>query len=300
MIPRLDVPARVNGVASVGDRLVAVGAHLDHGAARPVVWMHRLGESSWSLSATDSAFPPHAVLASVAEIRETLVAVGHVPELSGVQTIIDDSSGRPVHLPTFGAVPAIFRSRDGRRWEPMRGVPGSPLGAFRAVASIGDRVVAVGSRFLEPGVFEGYGLIAMASEDGSTWENVQLPGVAPPRHGAVTLLARLRGSALLATRAIRDSSLYASSGSEWRPIDGPAPGISYTAAWEDDRSVFLTGGDHPGVHRVWRRSGRGWREVDRLPGIQLGARLTDVEEVGSAVVVAGSVGGKGFVVDIRR
>jgi hypothetical protein len=301
LIPRLDVRAGVNGVASVGDGLVAVGGHLDHGAAQPVVWTHRLGEPSWSLSASDAAFPPHAVLAAVAGIGETIVAVGHVPQLSGVQAIIDDSSGRPVHVPILASVPAIFRSQDGRRWEHVvRGAPGSPLGAFGAVAPIGDRVVAVGSRFLEPGVSEGYGLIVMASEDGSTWESTELLGVAPPRHGAVTLLARLGESAVLATREIRDSIIYMSSGSWWKPVDGPAPGISYTAAGGNDRSVILAGVDHSGVHRVWRRSGQGWREVEQLPGIQAGARLTEVEIIGGSLVVAGSLRGRGFVVDTGR
>lgn len=303
IIPRLDVPARVNGVASVGDRLVAVGGHLDHNAAQPVVWTHRLGRASWSLSATGSAFPPHTVLAAVAGIGETIVAAGDVHELSSVQTILDDSTGRPVHIPVFATAPAIFRSDDGQRWEQvLRGVPGSPLGAFGSVATIDReaRCVAVGSRFLEPGISEGYGLIAVASDDGSTWESAELPGVVPPRHGAVTLLARLQDSTLLATRAIRDSSLYVRSGGVWRQIAPPDPRVSYTAAGQTERSLILAGVEDSGRHRIWTRQDERWRQADRLPGIPPGARLTDIEEVGDALVVAGSQGGRGFVMDTRR
>jgi len=303
IIPSLDVPAGVNGVAFVGDRLVAVGGHLDHGAAQPVVWTHRLGQASWSLSATASAFPPHSVLAAVSGIGETIVAAGCVHELSSVQTIVDDSTGRPVHIPIFGTAPAIFQSDDGLRWEQvLRGVPGSPLGAFGAVATIdgGARAVAVGSRFLEPGISEGYGLIAVVSDDGSTWESAELPGVVPPRHGAVTLLASLEDSTLLATRAIRDSSLYVGSGSVWRRIGPPDPRASYTAAGRSDRSLVLAGVEDSGRHRIWTRQGEEWRQVDRLPGIPPGARLTDIEDAGGALVVAGSLRGRGFVMDTRR
>jgi hypothetical protein len=292
----------VNGVALVGDRLVAVGGHLDHGTAQPVVWTHRLGQASWSLSATAPDFPPHTVLAAVAGIGGTMVAAGYVRELSSVQQIVDDFTGRPVHIPIFATVPAIFRSDGGLRWEQvLRGAPGSPLGTFGAVATIGGaRAVAVGSRFLEPGISEGYGLIAMVSDDGSTWESAELPGVVPPRHGAITLLARLADSTLLATKEIRDSGLYVSSGSAWRQIAPPDPRASYTAAGQTDRSLILAGVEVSGHHRIWTRQDERWRRVDRIPGIPPEARLTDFEEVAGELIVAGSRRGRGFVMDTRR
>jgi hypothetical protein len=291
----------VNALAAAGERLVAVGGHLDHGAARPAVWTHRFGEASWSLSAGESDFPPHTVLTAVTAIGDTFIIAGQIHELSSVQTIVDDSSGRPVQLSVVASIPAIFRSPDGRRWEQVvRGVPGSTLGAFGGVALVGGRVVAVGTRFLEPGISEGYGLIAMASVDGSTWERAELLGVTPPRHGTVTLLARLGGSTLLATRAIRDASLFVSSGRTWRAIDAPTSHVSYTAAGQNERGLLLAGVDDSGTHRVWRRSGQRWREEDGLPGIPAGARLTDFVEVDGALVVSGARGGRGFVREIGR
>lgn len=295
VVPTLDVAGRVNGVAAVGDRLVAVGALLGGEVA---VWTHRLGEASWSRSATGSAFPPHTVLAGVAGIGESTVAVGYTRELSRIETIVDDQAGRPLRIPIFATVSAAFSSSDGARWEQvLRGVPGSPLGAFGAVASIDGRgrVLAVGSRFLEPGICEGYGLIAMTSGDRSKWERTDLPGVTPPRHGAVTLLARLGDSTMLATRAIRDSSLYFHSGGTWSPIDGPARRVSYTAAGEDGRRLILAGVDDSGASRIWTRAGQGWREAGRLGGIPPGARLTDIEEIDGALIAAGSSEGMGFV-----
>jgi hypothetical protein len=297
-IPALAMSGHVTGIAAVGDRLVAVGDRVEEGASQPVVWTCRLGDEWWSLAATKLGFPPGTVLASVTGIGERIVAAGHARDVSGVQTIVDDTTGRSMDLPIFASIPAIFSSADAARWvQVARGAPGDTLGMFRGVAIMneGGRALAVGSRFLEPGVTEGYGLVAMESADGWTWESARLPGVAQPRHGSVTLVARVRHSVLLGAREVRDSKLYLCTGVTWRRAEVPARNVTYTAAAATDRGLILAGIDDSGAARSWRRERERWSEIGRLPGIPDGARLADFEELAGALVVAGSHEGTGFV-----
>jgi hypothetical protein len=296
-IPTLETPGQVSGVASVADLLVAVGS-LDHQAA---VWIHALGDPSWSLSATGRSFPQGTVLAAAAGVSDGFVAVGHTNELSRVDVIIDDGTGLPVRLPVYGSIPAIFFSGDGSVWHQVqRAAPDADLGALGAVAVLEDgRVLAIGHRSLEPGVGGPYGLIAMESDDGRAWTAADLPDVVPPRHGSVTLLASIDGSAVLATRGIRETGLYRSARHGWKRIDPPAERVTYKAAGPVAGTFLLAGVDDLARPRVWKRTGKSWSEVHRLAGLPQGASVVDLARVGDSLVAASQHDGRSSVTEVK-
>jgi hypothetical protein len=297
-IPVLDVSADVTGIARLGDHLVAVGGHYTEEAARPAAWTCRLSDASWVQSASADAFPSGTVLAAVSAIGQRFIAVGHTREVTRVQTIVDEHTGQPIHLPIVAVIPAIFSSTDGRSWrQVLRGVPGSPLGAFGAVTTTpgAAQALAVGSESMEAGVCGGYGVIAMTSIDGLKWENTDLLGVAPPRHGSVTLLARVRNSTLLGTRGIHDIGLYVTSGDAWRRIAAPAQHVGYVAAGATAETFILAGVDDLAQPRYWKRIGEVWHELRSVPGIPRAARLADFEDIDGSLVATGTHSDRGFV-----
>jgi hypothetical protein len=298
-IPVLDVSADVTGIAGLGDRLLAVGGHYGEEEAVPTVWSYKLGDDAWAESAHSSAFPAGTVLRAVTGVRGVFVAVGHTRELDRNQMIVDDETGRVVRVPIFATIPAIFSSTDGSVWNQVwRGLPGGRLGTLGAVTTTpgGGQALAVGSRFLEPGVEESYGLVALASTDGRKWESTRLLGVAPPRHGSVTLLARTRQSTLLGTKGIREISLYTASGNGWRRIGVPSENVAYVAAGATATTFVLAGvDDSAALPRFWKRTTGGWREIAELPGIPRTARLADIQDLDGSLVAAGSNGEQGFV-----
>lgn len=297
-IPILDVSAGVTGIAGLGDHLLAVGGHYGEEEAKPTVWRYELGDESWVESANSAAFPTGTVLKAVTGLRDVFIAVGHTRELDRTQMIVDDETGRVGRIPIFATIPAIFSSADGSEWNQVwRGVPGGRLGTLGAVTTTygAAQALTVGSRFLEPGVEESYGLVAMTSSDGRDWKGTRLLGVAPPRHGSVTLLARTSDSALLATRGIRDVSLYTTSGDAWRRIGAPSDNVTYVAAGATARTFVLAGVDRSALPRFWKRTTGGWREIGDLPGIPKTASLADFEDVDGSLVAAGTRGEQGFV-----
>jgi hypothetical protein len=301
-IPALEVAGEVNAIGWVADRAIAVGSLAREQGHEPVVWTHDIGDPSWTLAATGSSFPPGTVLAAAAGLGDSFVAVGHTREVSRVETVIDDDTGRSLQLPVHAVIPAIFRSGDGVRWEQVqRTAPGAALGAFGQVAtSEATGGVAVGFRSLEPGVDGAYGLVAMSSADGRRWSDAALPGVVPPRHGAVTLLAPLGSSAVLATRGIHETGLYLASGDAWTRIDPPADRATYKAAAGSTVDFLLAGVDDRARPRTWKRVGGSWRELDGLTGLPDGAMVVDLTRIGESLVAAGHHRGRGIVTEIEE
>jgi hypothetical protein len=295
-IPTLETPGQVSGVASVADLLIAVGS-LDH---QPAVWVHALGDSSWSLSAAGRSFPPGTVLAASAGVGDGFVAVGHTSELSRVDVIIDDSTGLPVQLAVHATIPAIFFSGDGSVWHQVqRAAPDAELGAFGAVAVLEDgRALAVGHRSLEPGVGGPYGLISMESDDGRIWSGAELLNVVPPRHGSVTLLASIDGSAVLATRGIRETGLYRAGGNGWKRIEPPAERVTYKAAGPVAGAFLLAGVDDRARPRMWKRTGGSWNEVHRAAGLPRGANVVDLARVGDSLAAVSHHHGRSLVTEV--
>ena len=283
----------VAGIAASPTRLVAVGSISDVASA----WVHRFGDRSWS-RAPASAFPPGATVSAITSLSGAFLAAGHVRQVARAQTIIDDRTGRAVVFPVLESVPVIFRSADGRVWERVESaVPGVRWGAFTAIAARGDgsEAIAIGSRFLEPGITEGHGLIAMVTRDGLTWEEAELPGVAPPVHGGPTLLARVGARTLMGTRALRTTALYETSGGRWRRVPAPSPDASYVAAAGTERSFLLAGVDAMARPRFWQRIQGGWRERPDVGASVGGGWLADLESVDGSLIGAGSHDGDGFV-----
>jgi hypothetical protein len=296
-IPTLETAGQVSAVASAGDRVIAVGSQ-DH---RPVVWVHELGEPSWAPSATGRSFPAGTVLAAAVGVGDSFVAVGHTTELSRVDMIIDDQTGRPVRLPVYASIPAVFLSEDGSAWQQVqRGVPEADLGAYGSVAVLEDgRALAIGYRSLEPGVGGPYGLVAVDSRDGRRWSPAGLPGVVPPRHGSVTMLAAVDRSALLATRGIRETGLYRSSGDGWKRIDPPSERATYKAAGSVGGAFVLAGVDDWGRPRMWKRMGEGWSGLRRLAGLPKGAKVVDLARIGGSLVAVARHAGRSFVAEVE-
>jgi hypothetical protein len=294
-IPTLEVDGEVNAVASAGGLVIAVGAV----GLEPTVWTHDQGDDSWAMAAGGSSFPPGTVLAAATGLAGSFVAVGHTVEISRVETIVNERTGRPVQIPVHATVPAIFRSGDGVRWEQVaRGAPGAPLGGFGEVAASEDLgTLAVGFRSLEPGVGGAYGLVALSSGDGRRWSAATLPGVTPPRHGAVTLLARLGRSAVLATRGIHEVGLYLSSAAGWQRIETPAGEVTYKAAAGEAGGFLLAGVDDLSRTRIWKRTGGGWRELQGLPGLR-GGTITHLARIGASLVAAVVEGGRAIVAEV--
>jgi hypothetical protein len=264
------------------------------------VWTCRLGDGSWSLSATGRAFPPGTNLSAVGAIGTRLLAVGEVRQVSRVQTLIDDRTGVRVDIPILGSTPAIFSSVDGARWARVAlPAAASGLGAFTRVATTDDdtRALAVGSTFREPGVTEGYGFLAVSSSDGRSWRSIRLPGVEPPRHGAVTLLGRAARETVLGIREAEGTRLHATSGGRWRSLPVPSRLATFLAAGTVDGSLLIAGIDDAGHPRAWKRTTHGWH-VRKLRGLPPDGVVLDVAEIGGGLVAAGSVHGKGFVVRI--
>jgi hypothetical protein len=254
----------VTGITAVDDGLVAVGTRPRGGISEPAVWRYRAADATWSSPSGAHSFPKGTSLAGIAAVENTLVAVGDVAGLARVQTILDDETGQPMLIPVYAVVPAIFASFDAITWrEVIRGMPEATLGSFGAVATTqnGGQALAVGSRALEPGVSEPYGLVAAASANGSSWRQTHLAGVVEPRHGLVTLLARVGESLVLATSGIRESTLYRGSEAGWSRIVAPAADVSYTAAGGTDTDFVVAGLDSLGKPRMWRRLDTGWHEL---------------------------------------
>jgi hypothetical protein len=296
-VPRLYTDGQLRGVTAIRDLLVAVGSRLQE----PAVWTCRLGDRSWSLSATGRSFPPGTVLAAVGAVGARVLAVGAVRRVSRVQMLIDDATGARVDIPIVGSAPAIFSSVDGARWDSVfRPRPGNALGAFTGIATTHDdtRALAIGSTFREPGVGEGSGTLAVSSFDGRSWRNVSLPGVEPPRHGAFSLLARAGAETVLGIREAGGTRLHATSGGRWRSVPIPSAEATILAAGTLHGALLVTGIDDAGRPRAWEQATKGWRDVDDLPGIPPGGTVLDLEEVGGVLVAAGSVDGQAFVVRI--
>jgi hypothetical protein len=296
-IPPLEVAAQVAAVASVPGRAIAVGSR-DH---RPAVWVHAFGDSSWTLSAAGESFPGGTVLAAAAGIGESFVVVGHTRELSRVDVIIDDRTGGPVELPVYATVPAIFASDDGNAWQQVqRAAPGAELGSFGAIGLVEEvHALAIGFRSIEPGVGGPYGLISMESGDGRRWSPAELPGVVPPRHGTVTLLASTEGPALLATRGIQETGLYRASGGRWRALDPPAGRVTFKAAVSVAGELVLAGVDDRARPRTWRGTGDHWKALDHLAGLPRAAMVVDLARVGDSLVAVAHDGDRSLVTEIE-
>jgi hypothetical protein len=296
-IPTLEVAGQVAAVAWVPGRAIAVGSR----DGQPAVWVHALGDSSWALAATAPSFPTGTVLTSAAGVGGSFIVAGHTRELSRVEVMVDDHTGRPVELPVYATVPAIFRSGDGTAWRQVqRGAPDAELGSFGAVAVVEDvGAMAIGFRSMEAGVGGPYGLVAMASGDGRRWSPADLPDVVPPRHGTVTLLASIEGSGLLATRGIRETGLYRASRGAWRPLDPPADRVTFKAATSAEGELLLAGVNDRARPRMWRGTGDDWREVDRLAGLPEGATVVDLARIGDSVVAVAHHEARSLVTEIE-
>jgi hypothetical protein len=296
-VPRLYTDGQLRGVTAIRDLLVAVGSRL----GEPAVWSCRLGDRSWSLSATGRSFPPGTVLAAVGAVGARILVVGAVRRVSRVQTLIDDATGARVDIPIVGSAPAIFSSVDGARWDSVfRPRPGIALGAFTGIATTHDdtRALAIGSTFREPGVGEGSGTLAVSSFDGRSWRNVSLPGVEPPRHGTFSLLARAGRETVLGIREVGGTRIHATSGERWRSLPAPSAEATFLAAGTLHGGLVVVGTDDAGSARAWKRTTRGWRDVQELSAVPTGGTVLDLEEVGGGLVAAGSVDGRAFVVRI--
>jgi hypothetical protein len=294
-IPPLDVHEAVAGIAATRSRLVAVGGVSMETAARPAVWIYRFGDHSW-LRTPASGLPAGTALSAITTLGSAFLAAGHVQRVNRTHPVIDDQTGRRTAFPVFEYVPAVFRSPNGRTWtQVVSGVPAARWGSFAAITTGADGALAVGSRFLEPGVTEGYGLIAMASRDGRSWDEAALSGVAPPVHGGVTLLARVGARTLLGINALRTTALYESSGRRWRAVPVPSPDVTYVAASGTEAAFLLAGVDASAEPRFWQRTADGWRERPDLSASLRGAWVADFESVDGSFVAAGSRQGHGFV-----
>jgi hypothetical protein len=296
-IPPLEVAAQVAAVASVPGRAIAVGSR-DH---QPAVWVHAFGTSSWALSAAGGSFPTGTVLAAAAGVEESFVVVGHTRELSRVDVVIDDRTGRPVQLPVYATIPAIFFSDDGSVWQQVqRAAPGAELGSFGAIGLVEDsQALAIGFRSIEPGVGGPYGLISMDSGDGRRWSPAELSGVVPPRHGSVTFLASTEGSALLATRGIRETGLYRASRGRWHALEPPADRVTYKAAAPIGGELLLTGVDDRAQPRAWTGTGHHWKTVDHLAGLPPGGVVVDLARVGESLVAVAHDESRSLVTEIE-
>lgn len=302
-IPPLDASGRVTGITGLPDRLIAVG----HDPSGVAVWTYKFGDRSWSQSASDSSFPTETHLAGVAAADGRAYAAGSVSRLLESRTVYrivgaqdqegHDAKVKPVVVPIHQTSPAVFSSRDGENWERvLDGIPGIRGGVLSAVAASdgGKRITAVGSEHLEPDVEEGYGLVAVASLDGRVWERVQLKGVAPPRHGDISLLAQMGQKLFLATTGFQSTKLYVRSmiGGSWQQVAGPkvkGP-VSYVAAGTVTGSPYLAGVDHLDRARYWQATGSIWRETGPPGHFDPTARLSGMKRIGGSLIAIGSRG----------
>lgn len=293
-LPALDADGRVTGIIAGRDRLVAVGEDV---AQAPAVWTHVLGERSWSRSADASAFPAGAALRQVATLGGAFLAAGAI---STEGAHVHDAGGTHAHTTT----PAIFRSVDGARWQPvLTGLDGVAAGALSGIAALdGGSVLAVGTRFAEADVAEGYGIVAATSRDGVAWRPASLPGVAAPQHGSVTLLADVGRGLLLGTNGFETTNLYLSSPSArtWRRLSTPrvAGPVTFIAAARSGGTLTLAAIDHLDDALFWRGDGRTWRAVDPPRAVGGRAKVVDFERIDGAVVAAGFRGGETLVAEL--
>ena len=289
-LPPLEAAGRVSGIVAGPNRLVAVGEDLGQA---PAVWTYVFGDRSWTQAAGASAFPAGASLRHVGVVRGTFVAAGAI-----------SSEGAPSHggdAPhDHGTSPALFRSADGVRWEVVpTGLKRVAGGTFDAIAGLRGGALAVGTRFDEADVAEGYGFVAAASRDGVSWRQTTLPGVVPPQHGSVTLLSDVGLGLLFATNGFLTTNLYLSSpaGRTWRRlatprVEGP---VTFIAAARARGVITLAAIDHLDEALFWRGDGRTWRAIDPPRGLGRGAKVVDLEKIRGDVVAAG-VRGDGTLV----
>ncbi len=285
-------------MAAFADYVVAVGGNYDEGSADAAVWTYRFGEASWSQTAGSSAFPAGATLTGVAGVGQTIVACGYIVSLARTLTVTDDETGEPILVEIFGSRPAIFSSDDAVNWETVvDGVDGVDFGAFSAITARGGgtEVIAIGPRYLEAGISEGYGLFGLASSDGDSWTTDPLEGLDQPSHGSITALTQLGEETLMATRTPAVSRLFSAVGRTWQEVASPAPDISYIAAGPTADGPLLAGIDLLGNASYWTRSTRGWRKTQRPARLPAGARVTDLELTSAGLVATGSHDGRGFV-----
>jgi len=305
-IPILEVPGSVTGVTAWQDDeglggLVAVGGSFTEGIAEPMVWRLTFGDSDWKQEAVGSDFPSGTFLAGAATVAATTVAVGHVRTLARTFEIIDDETGVLYQVEVFGTTPAIFLGNAGS-WKPVPvEIKGVEQGGLTAVTSVEDgSLLAVGSRFPEPGITEGFDIVGLASKDGSAWEAHDLGGIKPPQHGSVTVLAKTADFILVGVRDAYSSGLYVSSSQGWVSIVPPSDNVTFEAAASSSGGIVVAGIDDSAVAHLWVGFPGPWAELTTLIGVPADGRISDLIQVGDGLFAAGSDEDGGFVVAVEE
>jgi hypothetical protein len=277
-LPPLSVHDPVVGVAARDGALLAVGGH----TAAPRAWRLAPAASAWQPVAGDAAFPTATSLLDVAPHPMGFLAAGWRETAAGPR-------------------PSLLTSSDGTAWT-LASLPQVGHGVCLAVAAKDGAALAVGTTFREASVREPERSVAFASEIGGSWSQVPLDGVAPPTHGAVTMLATARGAFLLATVDVTGSRLFTatSPSGPWRSVSVPKTDqvVSYVAAADTDAGVLLAGIDALDRPRFWLEGSRGWRETTAPTGIAASSHVVGFARTPAALVAAGSDPTGSFVEEV--
>lgn len=252
-LPQLRVPGVLRALEQWQGRWWALVGALDADTKPDVVWMSSPDRAAWTAGHPVVSKPGdvhvHDLIAS-----NGLIAVGWTTDTI-IGGTVTTASGQAVPLRTRRDLPLVVTSRDGRVWV-KQNLPPGPLGMFTAIAGDGrGRLLAVGSRFSEPGVRESFGgLAAVSTDGGATWSWLPASELETFPEGRVTSLAFAQGRYVAAAATTSGPRLYVSAdASSWNAM--PPPALSHgeeLALVAGDETELIVGAVGLGGARLWR------------------------------------------------
>lgn len=277
-IPRFDVGEPIVGVAASGDRVLALGGQASGARA----WTCRAGDTAWREVTGGSDLPVGAGVTDVAARGAGFAAVGWLEGLDGPR-------------------PAVFLADETLGWHTAE-LPEAGPGICTAVATLGGRTLAVGTRFTEAAVREPASPFAFVGDEGGRWSPVTLDGVPAPRHGEVTALADIGGRLLLATTDVVGTALFVAADARgpWRAVRAPKleqPFVIMAAAPVDD-GVLLAGLDAMDRPRCFAGDLSSWRAVDPPVALDAASHVVGMSDADGAFVAAASSLDHAFIEEV--
>jgi hypothetical protein len=305
-LPMLTEPGVVTALAARSGRVTAFLM----GPAGMSVWGLSDGDLAWRLLADASALPPDATIAEAVALDSRTIAVGATHDHIEPTTVVD-LDGNPIENYVHLTKPLIVSSSDqGVTWDVLlNDALGAPGAALYCVEEFADgSLIAIGSEFPEIDVNEHVDFFALRSDDaGTSWNRIDLPGLAPVYHGQPLSMSRVGDSVLLVTLSLHWTDFYvATTPDSWTSIRPPSPSMSPTsflgAAAVGD-SWLVTGVDQSGRLAFWsgslRQGSSVWRPIPVPLPLAADSVVHELLAIDGQVVAAGSDGSESIVTAVE-
>jgi hypothetical protein len=217
-----------------------------------------------------------------------LVAAGSATRVR-LGATVTTRAGEHVRLRTTLTTPMVLTSDDGTTWTTVA-LPSGAQGALTCIAAgRGRRLLAVGSRLLEPGVGEASGALAARSSDGgATWTWLPTTGL-DFGEGHVTSLGFARGAYFATAATVSGSALFASrDGAGWTAEPVPHLTVAERLVVVSGRGdTLVLGAVTEAGARLWRSDTPGrWEETSPPVGFEPAG---DARLSGGALLASGDV-----------